>query len=162
MSEYALPGGPAARPNDITSGPDGDLWFTEPGDNKIGRMDTSGTLLEEDSVPTASSGAQGIVTGSDQNIWFTENSTASIARLTLPSSASATPSATTPVPSTGAGHSVGYTLGTAGLLILIGASLVCCSRARRRTLIARIGVTKKVRRESPCAFVVPRRRGLRP
>ena len=35
-----------SRPFGITTGPDGNLWFTEYGGDKIGRITPSGTITE--------------------------------------------------------------------------------------------------------------------
>jgi uncharacterized repeat protein (TIGR01451 family) len=68
-------------PVGITSGPDGALWFTEQGGNKIGRITTAG-LITEFTVPTANSNPVGIATGSDGNLWFTELTGDQIGRIT--------------------------------------------------------------------------------
>jgi streptogramin lyase len=60
----------------ITSGPDGNLWFTEPDDNKIGRMSPTGVVTEFPlptyPVPTYGTYPVGITSGPDGNLWFTE------------------------------------------------------------------------------------------
>src|SRR5258707_5831487 len=66
-----------SSPNDITSGPDGNLWFTEaspgPNGNKIGRMSPSGAVTEFDITPhTPDSGPANITRGPDGALWFTE------------------------------------------------------------------------------------------
>jgi streptogramin lyase len=48
------------------------IWFTEQGTNKIGKMSTAGVLLNEFVIPTAGSQPFGIALGSDGKIWFTE------------------------------------------------------------------------------------------
>src|SRR5262249_13315582 len=55
----------------ISAGPDGNLWFTEPDSNEIGRITPAGqiTLFH---VPTSGSQPTGIVAGPNRNIWFTE------------------------------------------------------------------------------------------
>ena len=53
---------------DITSGPDGALWFTA--DEAIGRITTSGRITMFP-LPTGSSGS-GITSGPDGALWFTE------------------------------------------------------------------------------------------
>jgi streptogramin lyase len=78
-------------PEAITSGPDGNLWFTEAitatpygGDGtiilsssgKIGRITPKGVITEF-SLPTANTYPTGITSGSDGNLWFTEISSAS-------------------------------------------------------------------------------------
>jgi len=55
---------PGARPWEIVTGPDGDLWFTEIAGNRIGRMTPSGVLTEFP-VPT---GSPGIATSSLPNV----------------------------------------------------------------------------------------------
>ena len=66
----------------IVSGPDGNLWFTEQtGGNAIGKITPSGVITEFP-VPTASAQPHGITVGSDGNLWFTEPAAASIGRIT--------------------------------------------------------------------------------
>ncbi|MGY2894940.1 virginiamycin B lyase family protein [Deinococcus sp. UYEF24] len=55
----------------ITSGPDGNLWFTESGSNKIGRVTPAGAFREFN-IPTASSFPYGVTAGPDGNLWFAE------------------------------------------------------------------------------------------
>lgn len=63
-------------PGGITSGPDGNLWFTELYGNKIGKITTSGVITEF-SVPTAASFPDAITAGPDGNLWFTEGASTS-------------------------------------------------------------------------------------
>ena len=58
-------------PAGITSGPDGNLWFTEHSGNRIGRLSTTGTLTEIE-LPKGTGPAE-IVAGSDGNLWFAED-----------------------------------------------------------------------------------------
>src|SRR5437588_819057 len=44
------------RPEGITAGPDGAVWFTEPGTDAIGRMTTAGTVTNEYVLPTPNAG----------------------------------------------------------------------------------------------------------
>jgi streptogramin lyase len=60
-------------------GPDGALWFTEEGSDKIGRITAAGTVTEY-AIPTASSAPYGIAAGPDGAIWFTEYGTNKIGR----------------------------------------------------------------------------------
>jgi len=83
------------HPWEITHGPDGNLWFTEIGDNlhhypggaeiiegnKIGRITPQGQITEFP-VPTFNSFPDGITTGPDGALWFTENSGNKIGRIT--------------------------------------------------------------------------------
>ena len=70
LHEYQTPT-PASGPVDITTGPDGNLWFSEYSADRVGRV-TTGGAFEEFAVPTAFGGPFGLVTGSDANVWFTE------------------------------------------------------------------------------------------
>ena len=60
---------PETGPAEIVLGPDGNLWFTELGAARIGRLSPGGALTE----CSVSSGGQpdGITVGPDNNIWFT-------------------------------------------------------------------------------------------
>jgi streptogramin lyase len=70
-----------SMPLDITSGPDGNLWFTENYGNKIGRITLAGVITEF-AVPTAMSQPSGIAPGSDGHVWFTESTGNKIGRIT--------------------------------------------------------------------------------
>ena len=63
-------------PYGITTGPDGNLWFTEPNNmypgNNIGVINPTTHAITEFPVPTAFSMPYGITTGPDGNLWFTE------------------------------------------------------------------------------------------
>ena len=60
-----------ASPLRIAAGPDGNLWFTENGVNRIGRITPAGKITEFSNGITGT-GLQGIAAGPDGNIWFTE------------------------------------------------------------------------------------------
>ena len=77
--EFAIPTA-GSQPNGITAGPDGDLWFTETGGNKIGRITTAGSIAEFP-VPTSGSFPRGIAAGPDGNLWFTEFASSKIGKL---------------------------------------------------------------------------------
>jgi virginiamycin B lyase len=70
ITEYPIPTA-NSNPSGITTGPDGALWFTEQGANKIGRITTAGAVAEY-LIPTANSNPGGIITGPDSALWFTE------------------------------------------------------------------------------------------
>lgn len=66
-------------PEDITAGPDGNLWFTSE-TSIIGRIATDGTVtLFEDGIPGST--AQAITAGPDGNLWFVDQGTSSIGRM---------------------------------------------------------------------------------
>ncbi|MBA3823547.1 MAG: virginiamycin B lyase, partial [Ktedonobacterales bacterium] len=70
ITRFALPAG--GDPHSITSGPDGNLWFTEYNGNRIGRMTTQGALTLF-ALP-ANCAPESITTGPDGNLWFTAQS----------------------------------------------------------------------------------------
>jgi streptogramin lyase len=87
ITEFSVPGGNSAFPDVITTGPDGNLWFTENlyspnvGVHKIVRMTTSGVMTEFD-VPNSLGDLDGITAGPDGNLWFTGRTRNSIGRIT--------------------------------------------------------------------------------
>lgn len=66
----------------ITIGPDHNLWFTEPANNKIGQITTAGVVHEFTSGISTGSAPTGITSGQDGNVWFTELNANQIARIT--------------------------------------------------------------------------------
>jgi virginiamycin B lyase len=78
VTEFPIP--TKGTPFDITAGPDGNLWFADPGGNKIGRITTGGAITEFP-TPTASSFPVGITTGPDGSLWFTEEDVSKIGRI---------------------------------------------------------------------------------
>ena len=70
---YSFPGTSSA-PSCITTGPDGNLWFTESGGSKIGKISLKTGSVTEYVVPTANGQLGKIVTGPDGNLWFIEDS----------------------------------------------------------------------------------------
>src|SRR5262249_24660210 len=73
VAKFTMPSG-YSEPLSCTSGPDGNLWFTESGVGKIGRI-TPGGVLTEFSLPTTGGQTNtllgGIARGPDGNLWFT-------------------------------------------------------------------------------------------
>lgn len=63
-------------------GPDGNLWFTEAGADKIGRITTTGVLTEYP-IPTTGGALFDLAVGPDGGLWFTEANGNAIARLSL-------------------------------------------------------------------------------
>ena len=78
FNEYPLSTG-GTGPYYITSGPDGNLWFSEDLQNKIGRITTAGTITE---FPTDSH-VRGITTGPDGNLWLVEPNANQVVRRTI-------------------------------------------------------------------------------
>jgi len=78
--EYDLPA--AARTvTSLTTGPDGNLWFTEFTGNHIGRITVQGAVTEF-AIPTADAQALRIASGPDGNLWFTELGANQIGKIT--------------------------------------------------------------------------------
>jgi streptogramin lyase len=67
ISEFPIPTA-NSDPVSITTGPDGNLWFTEEQVDKIGMINPTTHVIEEFPIPTANSGPQGITTGPDGNL----------------------------------------------------------------------------------------------
>jgi len=77
-----------ASPFDIATAPDNNLYYTEVGTDKIGRITNLFTAQSEISLVTGTT-PESIVRGPDGNLWFTEFGRSSIGRLS-PSSFSVT------------------------------------------------------------------------
>ncbi len=107
FQEYPLAAG--STPFGITLGPDGALWFTQQGNNRIGRITQAGVITSF-LITTASSGPQGITSGPDGNLWFTENTANKIGKITTAGVVTEFP-----LPTVGSGPA-GITLGPDGNL----------------------------------------------
>jgi Bacterial Ig-like domain len=71
INEFPIPT-PDSAPVGITTGPDGNLWFTEIGVGKIGQINPTTHAFAEFPIPTPFSVPSDITTGPDGNLWFTE------------------------------------------------------------------------------------------
>jgi streptogramin lyase len=82
LSFVSLPSA-ASHPTTITFGPDGNLWFTEAGMGKIGRM-TLGGVVTEFPLPSRDAHAipTSIINGPDGALWFVETDGDKIGRIT--------------------------------------------------------------------------------
>ena len=70
IKEYEVPTA-KSRPHDPALAPDGALWYTGQGANKLGRLDPQTGSFKEYPLKTAGSGPHGLVADKDGNIWFT-------------------------------------------------------------------------------------------
>jgi YD repeat-containing protein len=70
FTEYSLPSG--SHPFGITWGPDNNMWFTNTGTGKVGKITTAGGTVTEYSAEKDE--PEGITTGPDGNLWFVEHS----------------------------------------------------------------------------------------
>jgi streptogramin lyase len=68
--------------SNITTGPDGNLWFTEDVGNRIGRITPLGVITEFSAGITERATPEGITVGPDGNLWFTEYVSSRIGRIT--------------------------------------------------------------------------------
>ena len=66
ITEFALPSGHIPRA--IVAGPDGNLWFTESGTNRVGKITPTGTITEF----VVATGGSGLCAGQDGALWFPE------------------------------------------------------------------------------------------
>src|SRR5258705_9559905 len=73
VTEFSVGITAGAQPAAIAAGPDGNLWFTEQGGNRIGRITPAGVVTEFSAGITAGAALAGIAAGPDGNLWFTEN-----------------------------------------------------------------------------------------
>ena len=68
LNVFATPS--AVETNQITKGPNGNLFFTETAANKIGEITTAGAVTEF-TIPTPNSQPTAITAGPDGNLYFT-------------------------------------------------------------------------------------------
>src|SRR5262245_9374047 len=78
VSEFPLAAG--SLPGDIVHGSDGNLWFTEFGSDRVGRITPAGVITEFSLA--AGSGPTSITAGPDGALYVTEQSSDRIARIT--------------------------------------------------------------------------------
>ncbi|SPT59679.1 hypothetical protein [Actinomadura madurae] len=81
VASYPTPNGRNGSPvmGGIVTGPDGDLWFTEPGAGKVGRIDPVTHAVTEYATPVTDSMPSGITAGPDGRLWITEMAASNIA-----------------------------------------------------------------------------------
>ena len=96
ITQFSIPT-PSARAGGITLGPDGALWFTEGGANKIGRITTDG-MINYYSSNTLPAGPTYITAGPDGALWYTDPGNNTIGRITTAGAITAFP---IPAPNSG-------------------------------------------------------------
>ncbi|MGO9913867.1 MAG: Ig-like domain repeat protein [Isosphaeraceae bacterium] len=96
-------------PQFITTGPNGDLYFTATGANIIEQLNPTTRVFQTFFIPTANSGASGIISGPDDSLWFIESTANKIGHLNLATGAISD----LPIPTTIGGTST-ITAGTDG------------------------------------------------
>jgi len=80
IKEYEVPTA-QSRPHDPALAPDGSLWYTGQGANKLGRLDPKTGEFKEYPLKTRGSGPHGLVADKQGNIWFTAISGGYIGKL---------------------------------------------------------------------------------
>ncbi len=67
----------------VTSGADGNIWFTYivGGQSRVGKMTTSGTLVDTYALPAPADGALAMTSGPDGNVWLAEWNPGRIAKV---------------------------------------------------------------------------------
>ena len=80
ITTYVVPG--FATPTGITTGSDGNVWFTDFSDDRIGRIDPDDGAITMFSDPADNlEGPADITTGSDGNLWFTNRANDRLGRI---------------------------------------------------------------------------------
>jgi virginiamycin B lyase len=59
-------------PQEIITGPDGNLWYTVGGTARLGAISASGANIQTIALPNGSSAPEDLITNKDGSIWFTE------------------------------------------------------------------------------------------
>jgi virginiamycin B lyase len=107
VQEFPIPTA-AAQPQDLVLAPDGNIWFTERGADKLGRISSTSPGIP-DEFPTKGSAPDIITVGPDGKLWYTE--TGGIGVMTLGPAPSA---GTIPATSLGLGTARGIAVGPDG------------------------------------------------
>jgi virginiamycin B lyase len=77
ISEFKLAS--STRPTELTTGPDGNVWFIEQAAGRIASISPGGAIHTY-AIPTANSQPAGITSGPDGALWFTESRADKIGR----------------------------------------------------------------------------------
>lgn len=80
ITDFPIPS-PRSRSWWMTTGPDGNVWFTESEQDKVAKITPSGVITEYP-IPATTNGPMGITTGPDGNLWFAEPDSDSIYSIT--------------------------------------------------------------------------------
>ena len=80
ITEYSITTGSSGVTN-LTTGPDGNIWFTEHDVNKVAKISPQTTTVTEYSLTGGSTGPTDIVAGSDGNLWATFTGSSEIAKI---------------------------------------------------------------------------------
>lgn len=78
---FTDPAGQVDGPREITVGPDGNLWFTSTGSDRIGRITLDGEITTFADPDGQVDSPGGITAGPDDNLWFTSTANDRIGRI---------------------------------------------------------------------------------
>ena len=79
---FTDPAGNVSYPLEIAAGPDGNLWFTNFANGRIGRITPAGVITTFTDPDGMVDGPDGIAAGPDGNLWFTSSRNNRIGRIT--------------------------------------------------------------------------------
>jgi virginiamycin B lyase len=84
VREWQMPGGVngPASPNGVVARPTGPVWFTDPPNDQVGRLDAATGTITTWQTPTSGGWPLGLTFGPDGNLWFTERSVDRVGRST--------------------------------------------------------------------------------
>jgi streptogramin lyase len=80
ITEFQVPSA-GSFPQGITAGPDGKIWFTETGSNRVGSLTTNGVITEFP-IGQGARTLAGIAAGADGRLWFCANGSGQIGAIT--------------------------------------------------------------------------------
>lgn len=80
IREFVVPTADSV-PEGITVGPDGNVWFTEAGANRLARITTNGNITEF-SLGASGLTPRGIATGPDERLWFCASGSGQVGAMT--------------------------------------------------------------------------------
>ncbi|WP_026415502.1 virginiamycin B lyase family protein [Actinomadura oligospora] len=83
VKKFDVPGAVQGSPafTDIINGPDGKVWFSESGVNRLGSVDPATGAVRQYTLSTADSKPTGLLAGPDGRIWFAETAASNISAI---------------------------------------------------------------------------------
>jgi hypothetical protein len=107
-----------AKITSITSGPDGNIWFTDTGNNAIGEVDLTNSALQEFPLPSGYTlpgvGNVAMAPGPGNTVWFTAGygGSPAIGEVTIPGTTTSTSTGTTSTTTSTTTNTTGTTTAT--------------------------------------------------
>lgn len=84
VDEFSLVSTPASEPMSIIEDGSGNYWFTQVGDDRIGKMTPGGVISEYSISNCGNCWPSDIIVGPEGNLWFTETNASFIGQMALP------------------------------------------------------------------------------